>query len=151
VMSNLSNNRELAEERNVLVMDDEDKFCDLIKRFLTKTRCFTSIVTAENGMVGWQKMNNQSFSLVIMDQVMPVRNGLDVITRMRSDSKFQNIEIILMSGHLQETDVIRAMNLGIKHILAKPFTKSVLLEKVYDIFPDLLPSVEKDRSQKSDD
>jgi len=119
---------------NVLVIDNEDKICLLIKTILKLYPYFDSIMTADSAFTGLQKMQNQDFDLVIVDQVMPTKDGLSFIEQSMRTLKFKNIKYILISGYLKEEDVHRALQLGVQNVLVKPFTKQQLLEKIAGIY-----------------
>lgn len=121
------------EEMNVLIVDDEEKICELIKIFLESAFPFRSIVSAPNTTQATQKFLNQEFDLVIIDHVMPGKAGIDYIAHLRNSVKHANLKIILISGYLQQEDVLNAIQLGIKHIVVKPFTRQQLINQVSEI------------------
>ncbi len=118
---------------NILVVDDEEKICELIKIFLESAFPFRSIVTAPNAAQAMQKFANQEFDLIIMDHVMPGKAGIEFIEQLRSSVKFNKMKIILISGYLQQEDVLTAIKYGIKHIIVKPFTRQQIVSHVADI------------------
>ena len=63
------------QDMNILVIDDEDKICDLIKIFLESTFRFHSVVTAPSAVQATQKLLNQEFDLLIIDHVLPGKMG----------------------------------------------------------------------------
>jgi two-component system, chemotaxis family, chemotaxis protein CheY len=121
------------QDMNILVIDDEEKICELIKIFLESVFPFHSIVTAPNSAQAMQKVQNQSFDLLIIDQVMPGKPGIEFIEHLRSTVKFQKLKIILISGYLQQEDVLIAIHLGVKNIVVKPFTRQQLAHQVSDV------------------
>lgn len=136
------------EEMNVLVIDDEDKICELVKVFLSSTFPFNSIVSASSAFHANQKFQNQQFDLIIVDHVLPGKLGLEFIEQLRKTVKYSRVKILLMSGYLQQDDVLSAIDVGVKHILVKPFTRQQLIEKVSSLLGvdenDLnLPSIDE--------
>lgn len=121
------------EEMNILVVDDEEKICELIKIFLETAYPFHSVVAAPNAVQATQKFLNQEFDLIILDHVMPGKPGIEFIEQLRNSVKFSQMKVILISGYLQQEDVITAIKNGIKHIIVKPFTRQQLLSHVSDI------------------
>lgn len=118
---------------NILVIDDEEKICELIKIFLESAYPFNSIVTAPNSAQAMQKFLNQEFDLLIIDHVMPGKAGIEFVEQLRATVKFQKLKIILISGYLQQEDVLTAIQLGVKNIVVKPFTRQQLVNQVADI------------------
>lgn len=121
------------EDMNVLVVDDEEKICELIKIFLESAFPFRTVVSAPNSAQAMQKFANQDFDLVITDHVMPGKAGLEFIEQLRNSVKYNKIKVILISGYLQQEDVQQAIKLGIKNVIVKPFTRQHLVGQVAEI------------------
>jgi two-component system, chemotaxis family, chemotaxis protein CheY len=121
------------QDMNVLVVDDEEKICELIKIFLESAFPFHSVVAAPNAAQATQKFSNQDFDLVIIDHVMPGKAGIEFVEQLRNSVRYNKIKVILISGYLQQEDVLTAIQLGIKHIVVKPFTRQQLINQVGDI------------------
>lgn len=121
------------EDMNVLVIDDEEKICELIKIFLESAFPFHSVVAAPNSAQAMQKFANQDFDLIIVDHVMPGKAGVEFIEQLRNSVRYNKIKVILISGYLQQEDVLQAIQLGIRHIVVKPFTRQQLINQVGDI------------------
>ncbi len=115
---------------NVLVVDDEEKICKIIKIFLDMSSRFSNVVLAKDALEAMMKLNNQDFDLIIVDKSMPNRTGLDFISNLKKSFKLGKIKVLLISGCLTKEDALVAMKLGIKDILIKPFNRQRLMEKV---------------------
>lgn len=122
-----------VQDMNVLVVDDEEKIGELLKIFLQSAFQFNSIILAPNVLQASQKSLNQEFDLMIIDHVMPGRFGLEYIEFLRSSFKFQKTKIILISGYLEQEDVLKAINLGVKNIIVKPFSRQQVIEQVQEV------------------
>jgi DNA-binding response OmpR family regulator len=94
---------------------------------------FNSIVVANNTLQALQKFQNQRFDLLILDHVLPGKLGIEFAETLRKSVKFHNLKILLISGFLQQEDVLRSVDLGIKDILVKPFTRQQLVGKVAEM------------------
>ena len=126
-------NNKRIQDINVLVVDNEKKIGELIKFFLQSSFRFNSVIIAPNALQASQKCLNQQFDLMIIDHIMPGKQGLEYIEGLRNSLKYQKTKIILVSGFLKQEDVLKAINLGVKNILVKPFTKKQLVEQVQEI------------------
>ncbi len=122
-----------VQDMNVMVVDDEEKICELIKIFLESTFDFRSVVTAPNAIQATQKILNQEFDLLIIDHVMPGKLGIEFIQHIRTSVKFNKMKIILISGYLQQEDVLSAIQLGVKNIIVKPFTRQQIVSQVSEL------------------
>ncbi len=121
------------QDMNILVIDDEEKICELIKIFLESTFKFHSVVTAPSVVQATQKLLNQEFDLLIIDHVLPGKMGVEYIDQLRNSVKFNRMKIILISGYLQQEDVLSAIQNGVKHVVVKPFTRQQLVSQVADV------------------
>ena len=137
----MSTNPKRPQEMNILVVDDEEKICELIKIFLESAFPFHSVVAAPNAAQAMQKFLNQEFDLVIMDHVMPGKLGIEFVEQLRNSVKYNKLKIILISGYLQQEDVLAAIQLNVKHIIVKPFTRQHLIQQVSDLLK-INPDVE---------
>jgi two-component system response regulator ResD len=122
-----------AQDMNILIIDDEEKICDLIKIFLESAFPFNSIVSAPNSNMATQKFLNQEFDLLIIDHVIPGKMGIDYIKQLRTSVKFNRTKIMLISGYLQQEDVLHAIELDVKNIVVKPFTRQQIINEVSEI------------------
>ncbi len=121
------------QELSVLIVDNEPKICDLIKLFLEASEKFDTIITAHSAVQAMQKLQNQEFSLLIIDYAMPGKTGVDLISQLAKTPRYFGMKFILISGCLKREDVIRAMSNGAKNILVKPFGREQLLRKVFEV------------------
>lgn len=120
----------LVKTYNVLVIDDEEKICKIIRIFLNLSPKIKNVVIAKDTIEGMLKLNNQDFDLIIVDKSMPNKSGLEFVENLRKSLKHQKTKILLISGCLTKEDTLVAMKLGIKEILVKPFNRQRLMEKL---------------------
>lgn len=110
---------------NVLVVDDEKALRDFVRRNL-EVRGY-KVLTASNGLEALALFKNQNIELVIMDIMMPHMDGLEAMRRIRQDS---HVPIIILTAMGEETDKVRAFDLGADDYLTKPFGVGELLGRV---------------------
>lgn len=109
----------------VLVVDDEKPLRDFVRRNL-EVRNF-NVETASNGLEALAIFNTQNVDLVIMDIMMPHLDGLETIRRIRQTSL---VPIIILSALGEESDKVRAFDMGADDYLTKPFGTGELLGRV---------------------
>ena len=109
----------------VLIVDDEKPLRDFVRRNL-EVRNFNTL-TAANGLEALALFNTQNIDLVILDVMMPRMDGLETIRRIRQGSL---VPVIVLSAMGEESDKIRALNLGADDYLTKPFGVGELLARV---------------------
>ncbi|RPJ74327.1 MAG: response regulator [Alphaproteobacteria bacterium] len=119
-----------APKINILVIDDDPKVRELLQVFFNlKSEEFICAIAADTQQAVL-KMSNQEFDIFIIDNIMPGRTGIDFALSLRKSIKYSRTPIILMSGSLQQVDVLKAMEGGIKDILVKPFSLTQLGDKI---------------------
>lgn len=110
---------------NVLVVDDDIQMRLVLKHILAREGC--TVAEAEDGNIALKKMSVQNFSLVLIDMIMPNKEGTETILEMRR--AFPDLKIIAMSGDtiFQTFDPLKlAKDCGADFIIAKPFQPSAL-------------------------
>ena len=109
----------------VLVVDDEKPLRDFVRRNL-EVRNF-KVETASNGLEALAIFNTQHVDLVIMDIMMPHLDGLETTRRIRQTSL---VPIIILTALGEESDKVRAFDMGADDYLTKPFGTGELLGRV---------------------
>lgn len=115
---------------SILVIDDDSKVRELIQAFFSIKSDEVTCVMAADTQQAVLKMSNQDFDIILIDNMMPGRTGLDYALSLRKSIKYARTPIILMSGALQQDDVLKAIEGGLKDILVKPFSLMQLSEKI---------------------
>lgn len=90
------------------------------------------VVAAGNGQEALNILENgeQNINLVLLDWNMPVLNGIDVIKKMRADSRLRNIPVLMVSTESEEDRIKQAMDAGAQGYLTKPFTPEQLTNAI---------------------
>lgn len=110
---------------NVLVVDDEKSLRDFVRRNL-EVRGYR-VQIASNGIEALAVFENETIHLVILDIMMPHMDGLEATRRIREVS---HVPIIILTAMGEETDKVRAFDLGADDYLTKPFGVGELLGRV---------------------
>lgn len=110
---------------NVLVVDDEKPLRDFVRRNL-EVRGY-KVFTASNGLEAIAIFQNDHIHLVILDIMMPHMDGLEATRRIREES---HVPIIILTAMGEETDKVRAFDLGADDYLTKPFGVGELLARI---------------------
>ncbi|NWG34952.1 MAG: response regulator transcription factor [Chloroflexi bacterium] len=110
---------------NVLVVDDEKPLREFVRRNL-EVRGY-KVACAANGLEALAIFQNEPVQLVIMDIMMPHMDGLEATRRIRDES---HVPIIILTAMGEETDKVRAFDLGADDYLTKPFGVGELLGRI---------------------
>lgn len=118
--------------RKVLFVDDSPTMRRIIKNSLIKIG-FTDLIDAENGADALEKLSGIEVDLIITDWNMPEMNGQKFIEEIRSDPKYANKPILMVTTRGMKEDVLTAMRIGVNGYVVKPFTPEVLKKKISEI------------------
>lgn len=84
--------------------------------------------SADNGNTGLQKANTGKFDLIILDVMLPGKNGFDVCDAIRAADADQ--PIIMLTAKVSDDDIVRGLSLGADDYVAKPFSVAQLVLRV---------------------
>jgi DNA-binding response OmpR family regulator len=111
--------------RRILVVDDDERLRELLAEYLGG-RGF-DVVTAEDGERGLSRLRSGGIDLVVLDVMMPGRDGLDVCRELRT---FTRVPVVMLTARGDETDRIVGLELGADDYLPKPFNPRELLARI---------------------
>ncbi len=113
-------------QASILVVDDEPGMRNFLVRIL-KPRC-KLIEEAADAKEASRKLDEQHFDLVILDNIMPGKNGLDWLAAQRAIGFFA--DVILMTAYADLDTAIEALRVGVVDFVLKPFRSNQLLNAV---------------------
>ncbi len=124
--------KKILKNKTLLVVEDEVMLQELIMKSLEKEGC--RVLTAANGEEALQRIKEERPQLVIMDIVMPIKDGFEVMTELRQAEILPRLPIIVFSNLNRQEDIDRGLELGAKAFLVKSsVTPAELLEIVRDV------------------
>lgn len=115
---------------DVIIIEDNPSICILLKKYCVNMGCFRNIIIAQDGFTGSNKLRNQKFALIIMDMQLPRKSGLEILREMDDKSLNSKDSILIASGELDKMMLEKAMAVGVKFFLTKPFAEAEFQEKV---------------------
>ncbi len=114
---------------NILVIDDDEDMCTLIKQYLTGNSFIKAVFLAPSTTVATTKMQNVAVDLVICDyKLANGKNGIQYLNGLINANS--NVKYLLISGQMGPDDLAVAISVVGQNILAKPFTREKLLQKM---------------------
>ena len=111
----------------VLIIDDDKELCALMKKCIEQEKL--SAVTVYNGIEGVRLIdeNKDSYSLIILDVMLPDIDGFQILQKIRDKS---NIPVLMLTAKSSEEDKVFGLRLGADDYLTKPFGINELLARV---------------------
>ena len=113
---------------HILVVDDDDGIRSLVKKYLNENRFL--ITTAENAEDAKKKIELIKFDLIILDIMMPGKNGLEFISE---NKKKLQTPVILLTAKGEANERIEGLEMGADDYLPKPFEPKELILRIKNI------------------
>ncbi|HSV44905.1 MAG TPA: SpoIIE family protein phosphatase [Ramlibacter sp.] len=112
----------------LLVVDDNEMNRDMLSRRLQRQGF--RVDTAENGQQALDAITASAYDLVLLDIMMPVMNGYDLLARLKGDAVLRHIPVIMITAVDDIESVARCIELGAEDHLPKPFNPVILRARV---------------------
>lgn len=110
---------------NILVCDDDKEIVKAIEIYLTKENY--NVLKAYNGEECLKVLRDNTIHLVILDIMMPIKDGIETIKEIREEKA---IPVIMLSAKSEDEDKIKGLNLGADDYVTKPFNPLELIARV---------------------
>jgi adenylate cyclase len=121
-------NSPILESSSVLVVDDTEMNRDMLCALLTADGHESAV--AENGRIALEKIQRNSYDLILLDVMMPEMNGYQVLEQMKLVPSLRDIPVIVLSALDEIGSVVRCIELGAEDYLPKPFDPVLLRARI---------------------
>lgn len=121
----------------VLVVDDDKKIVRLVRAYLEQAN-FT-VLTAYDGETALYTLRREKPAVVVLDLMLPDRDGWDLTRLIRSDPELAGIGIIMLTARVEDTDRIVGLEMGADDYMVKPFNPREVVARVRAILRRLTP------------
>jgi len=111
---------------NILIVEDEDKVANAVRRGLEPEGY--SVAVARTGEEGFFLVSNQNYDLLILDVMLPGRDGVEILTAVRK--RDLTVPVLFLTSKDAVEDRVRGLDAGADDYLVKPFAFSELLARV---------------------
>jgi two-component system phosphate regulon response regulator PhoB len=130
--------------RPILIIEDDPDIAEVLRYNLEAERFATRVAyTAKEGLAA-SLDQDQPPLLILLDQLLPEMNGLDICRRIRRDAPGPRIPIIMVTAKASEADFAKAKAAGVDDYVTKPFKIRKVLERI----DALLAATETERTLK---
>lgn len=110
---------------HILIADDDREICDLLEIYLQNEGYEVS--KAYDGVEALEKINSRNLDCLILDVMMPRKNGLEVVKEVRETS---TLPILMLSAKTSDVDKIRGLSNGADDYVIKPFNPLEVVARV---------------------
>lgn len=114
--------------QRILVVDDDREIVRLARAYLEQSGY--QVLIAYDGETALHILRRESPDLVILDLMLPDRNGLDVTQTVRRDTSLAAMPIIMLTARVDDHDKIVGLELGADDYVTKPFNPSELMARI---------------------
>jgi len=115
----------------ILVVDDMMTMRKLVVKALREIG-FSDFIEASDGAKAWEALTNSEVpvGIIISDWNMPNSTGMDLLRRVRAESRYKDLPFILVTAESDAAQVTEAVKAGVTGYIVKPFTVDTLREKL---------------------
>jgi DNA-binding response OmpR family regulator len=114
--------------KRILVCDDDELLVDLLTYRLS-TRGY-QVSAARDGGEALERLAADKPDAVVLDAMMPVVDGFEVLRRIREQPATANLPVVMLSARKQERDIVGALELGASDFVVKPFIPEELIARL---------------------
>lgn len=121
----------MSDKRLIVIAEDEPQIANLVKFKLEKSGC--EVMWGENGKLAFELITKHRPDLVILDVMMPIMDGFEVLRLMKEGEETKDIPVIMLTARGMEADVLKGFETGAVDYLTKPFSVSELAARVKSV------------------
>ena len=114
--------------QRILVVDDDRQIVRLVQSYLQQSG-FT-VLTAYDGEEALHVIRRDKPDLVVLDLMLPKRDGLEITRLLRADEQLAAIPILMLTARVEDVDKIVGIELGADDYLTKPFNPQEVVARV---------------------
>ncbi len=117
--------------KKILVVDDEESIRTVVS--FTLEQAGYHVETAANGDEALEKVYAQTPDLILLDLMMPMVDGWEVLRLLRANPETEKIPVVLLTAKGEIRDKMFALQQGASDYIAKPFAKQDLLTRIGEL------------------
>lgn len=117
--------------KHVLIVDDSKTEQMFMSGLLQKNGMTVSVADNADAALAFLEKNKPD--LILMDVIMPGKNGFQLTRQISKDPKFANVPIIICTSKNQETDMVWGIRQGARAYVTKPIDPKELLQKISEL------------------
>ena len=125
---------------NVLIADDNRQIVSIISQYCKKNDFIVS--TVFDGESALSEVRNNKFDIVLLDVMMPKKDGFEICREIRS---FSNVPIIMITARGEDYEKIMGLEIGADDYIVKPFSPGEIIARIHAILRRLSPKENQDK------
>jgi CheY-like chemotaxis protein len=130
------------DKKKILIVEDDNFVAEVYLAKLSEMGYETAL--AQNGEEGLAELKKGKVDLILLDILMPIMNGIEMLEEVKKNEEWKNIPVILLTNIGEKESIQKVREMGVKNYLIKShFTPAEVIEKVESVF-----SENKDNTQE---
>lgn len=115
----------------ILIADDDEQVRNLLAYKLMAAGC--QVVTAADGQEAWERLEKESFSLVLLDRTMPDLDGTVLLRMMHGDDATARIPVVFLTARRSAADIVDGLLTGATDYITKPFDPDEVVKRCLEL------------------
>jgi len=118
--------------KKILIVEDDQFLMDI---YATKLREEGfEVIEATNGEVALEKLRESQPDLILLDIILPIKEGFEILKEIKNDEKFKNLPVIIISNISQRDVIKKSLSLGaVKYLVKADYTPSQIVKEIKKI------------------
>lgn len=133
---------------NILIVEDDPDIQQLVTYNLIKAGMH--VTCADNGEETFALLDKEKFDAVILDLMLPGKNGLEICRTLREQEKSRFIPVIILTAKSEENDIITGLEMGADDYITKPFSPKVLIARLQAVLRRSLDQKESNKDSSNE-
>jgi len=115
-------------KKRVAIVEDEPHIVESLRFILNQAG--HDVVVADDGDAAIDLVQSQAPDVMVLDIMLPKKNGFEVLKWIRSQSRYKDLPVLMLTAKGQDKDRNTATSLGVDEFIAKPFSNSDVVDSV---------------------
>lgn len=121
------------EKKKILIVEDDNFVAEVY--FAKLTEMGYEAILAQNGEEGLEAMKKNKIDLILLDILMPVMSGTEMLEEVKKNDEWKKIPVILLTNVGEKESIEKVRSFGVKNYLIKShFTPAEVIEKIESVF-----------------
>jgi DNA-binding response OmpR family regulator len=118
--------------KTILVAEDQQTISNLIE-FKLKNSGY-NVIIAQDGLSALEKAKALHPDLILLDLMMPLMTGFEVLAALKKDETTKNIPVLILTAQTREDEVLKGFELGADDYIIKPFSPNEVIARIKTAF-----------------
>jgi len=123
----------MENQKRILIVEDSPTVVEHMKMLLRNSNVKVLNAGSEFGMMQSIESYGKIVDLILMDLTLKAENGMDLIKNLRTNERYNDLPIIIITEHANKDLILEARKLKVSGYLKKPIEKESFLDRIYEV------------------